>query len=434
MNLKNKILLTALALLLSICIFNTDCFAFEVSVDIPEGDSGTLNIPDVVKDYYYLFYVFDKYPYTDSHQYMYYLIVASEPISYTSNCPNSSKPFGFYSDGNFLGYIAIGGSIDAVQNELDNFKLYSNPNEAVRYFLTDNYNLFVDATPISFTSNHDFSNHDDNSIIFTANDGKIERGTDEGGTTDNTIGGTESDSENTTDSDDSGGILSSITQGFKNVVDFFKELLGFVGNILSYLNPFSENFILKGVLDFLGEILSYINPFSDNFLLDGLFTFLNNFFTSLFNFIGNIISYLNPFDENFLGYKLIELLQNLFEFLFIPNENSFTGIIDIVKSKFDFIDTIKTSANSLKDLISNVGTAPKLSINVNSNKYGVNQVTLIDLEWYKPYKTYGDLVLTGFIYAFFLWRLFISIPNILHGFGGSVQDSYKITEIKGGKD
>ena len=155
---------------------------------------------------------------------------------------------------------------------------------------------------------------------------------------------------------------------------------------------------------------------------------------NVLEFLGNILSYLNPFSENFLGYKIIELLNELFEFLFVPEENSFTGIIDIVSSKFDFIDTIKTSANSMKDLISNIGAAPKLTINVNSNKYGVKELTIIDLEWYKPYKTYGDLILTGFIYAFFLWRLFISIPNILNGFGGAVHDSYEIKEIKGGKN
>ena len=127
-------------------------------------------------------------------------------------------------------------------------------------------------------------------------------------------------------------------------------------------------------------------------------------------------------------------LKETFRILFVPEENSFTGIIDIVKSKFNFVETIKISANSLKDLISNVGTTPKLTINVNDNKYGVDELTIIDFEWYTPYKTYGDLILTGFIYAFFLWRLFISVPNIIHGLGGAVHDSYKISELRRSKD
>lgn len=146
----------------------------------------------------------------------------------------------------------------------------------------------------------------------------------------------------------------------------------------------------------------------------------------------NISDFFKGIPEFFINFwdSLTEFLSKIFK----PKEDSFTNIKNIVESKFDFIDTIKIAANSMKDLISNIGAAPKLTINVNSNKYGVKELTIIDLEWYKPYKTYGDLILTGFIYAFFLWRLFITVPNILYGVGGAVHDSYKITEIKGGKD
>ena len=44
----------------------------------------------------------------------------------------------------------------------------------------------------------------------------------------------------------------------------------------------------------------------------------------------------------------------------------------------------------------------------------------------------GDLVLTGFIYLFFLWRLFISIPNIIHGLGGAVQADVMVSDIHNG--
>lgn len=79
------------------------------------------------------------------------------------------------------------------------------------------------------------------------------------------------------------------------------------------------------------------------------------------------------------------------------------------------------------DILNNLGNAPKLTINVDKTKYTEAQnLTIIDLSWYKPYKTYGDLILTGFIYAFFLWRLFISLPNIVNGTGGTIQADYVI--------
>ena len=60
---------------------------------------------------------------------------------------------------------------------------------------------------------------------------------------------------------------------------------------------------------------------------------------------------------------------------------------------------------------------------IGATKYTEQQtVKVIDFSWYAPYKTYGDLVLTGFVYAFFLWKLFIKSPNIIHGLGGSVDN------------
>ena len=46
----------------------------------------------------------------------------------------------------------------------------------------------------------------------------------------------------------------------------------------------------------------------------------------------------------------------------------------------------------------------------------------MDLSWYAPYKNYGDTIIAGFIYVFFLWRIFINLPNIISGGAGSVND------------
>ena len=96
----------------------------------------------------------------------------------------------------------------------------------------------------------------------------------------------------------------------------------------SYLNPFSENFILKGVITLIGNILDYINPFSENFILK-----------NVLDFLGNILSYINPFSENFFGYKIIDLFKNLFNSLFIMSEEQEQAY----KAKEDSIDDIISS-------------------------------------------------------------------------------------------
>lgn len=184
--------------------------------------------------------------------------------------------------------------------------------------------------------------------------------------------------------------MSWIAQGFTDIVNS-------ITSCLDYINPFSENFLLKGVLEFLGNILSYINPFS----------------------------------ENFLGKKIIELLGSLLQSLFIPKEESFTKFQDIFNEKLGFVENVKSGVNSLKDMFNNVEELPALSIDIDS-KYYKGELTIIDLNWYSQYKTYGDLVITGFCYIFFIWRIWVHLPSILQGSSGvtDIVTTFKQDNVK----
>lgn len=173
-------------------------------------------------------------------------------------------------------------------------------------------------------------------------------------------------------------------------------------------------------MDFLSNIINFLNPFSDKFILKDVL----NFFT-------DIISYINPFSENFFGYKLIEFLGDLLKKLFVPSEDRIDAIKNTISSKFNFVESIKIAINSLKDLISGVGGAPKITLNLGATQYTeAGNYTILDLSFYAPFKNFGDIVLTGIIYAFFIWRLFISAPNIINGLGGSIQADYMVSDIK----
>ena len=153
------------------------------------------------------------------------------------------------------------------------------------------------------------------------------------------------------------------------------------------------------------QILSYLNPLSENFILKDL------------------LDWLNPMSENFFVYKLIDLFSELLNFLFVPSEDIINNLVDSVKSKFSFIDTIKSSVSDVEDILVGAESVPTLKIHVNETKYTQEQdLTIINLAWYVPFKKYGDIILTGFIYAFFFWRIYISLPNIISGSGGAVRD------------
>lgn len=170
-----------------------------------------------------------------------------------------------------------------------------------------------------------------------------------------------------------------IEQNTKN-----ETLLDKIGHILDYINPASDKFFLKSVLDLLLNLIDVIVGF-----IDGLFNFLWN------------------------------LIVNVFEFLFVPNQERFVAIGETVSSKFGFVDVIKNSVNSLKNSFNNIENSPSLSIDVNS-RYYTGSLVSINMSWYAQFKPFVDTVITGFCYLFFLWRLFVGVPNIINGVGTGI--------------
>lgn len=169
-------------------------------------------------------------------------------------------------------------------------------------------------------------------------------------------------------------------------------------------------------------MLDWLNPFSENFIL-----------TKIINGIASILEYLNPFSDKFFGNKIIELLKDALNFLFVPSEARLNAIPNTVKSKFAFIDDIKTAVNSISDLLNSTGNPPVITVNVGSTKYtDETNIKVIDMSWYAPYKPYGDLVATGFAYVFFIWYIFINLPGIIMGSSGTVYTtSYTVTSQDG---
>lgn len=185
--------------------------------------------------------------------------------------------------------------------------------------------------------------------------------------------------------------LSLITQGIKGLAD-----------LLSYINPTNDNFILK-------DILSWLNPVSENFILK------------------NILDWLNPVSENFFGKKLIGLFSDLLKLLFIPSQERLEAFPNLVSSKFAFIDSIKYAVNSIKDVLNSTGNAPIVTVPVGATQFtDEGEIEVINLNWYKPFKPYGDLIITAFAYAFFGWRIFVAIPGMINGQSGSTGESYSM--------
>ncbi len=185
-------------------------------------------------------------------------------------------------------------------------------------------------------------------------------------------------------------------------------------NIIDYLNPFSENFILKGVLNFLGNILSYINPFSENFILK-----------DVLSFFGELLSYLNPFSENFILKTLFEWIGNFFTSLwdffirlFVPEDDYFSNKINDMKNKIsqkipyqDYVDMFET--------VKQVESGEDISINLNGYKIGnmnFNIPKFINFSWVSKYKNTWYAWVRGFVFVFLIIYNINQVIKLLRGY------------------
>lgn len=173
---------------------------------------------------------------------------------------------------------------------------------------------------------------------------------------------------------------------------------------------------ISSIGEFFASLINSIGTFFGD-----LFTNLGNWFSDLFSSLSDIVSYINPWHENFFGNRIIDMISDLLHSLFIPKEESITNFQNVVGSRFGFVDSIQTAISSIQHMIENNGQAPKLYVN-SKHEYINGDIAILDFSWYAPYKNYGDLVLTGFIYAMFIWRLFIHLPSTISGAGGVISD------------
>lgn len=200
-------------------------------------------------------------------------------------------------------------------------------------------------------------------------------------------------------------MFSWLSQGVASIIGNLSSGLDF----LKYLNPFDENFILKGVIGFF-------NPDDSGFIFNGLFGDVSSIWTG----VSQVVDWLNPFSENFFVYKLIELLGELLKSLFVPKEESFMKLHDTFSGSLGFVDVIKNGINELQQRLENMENGkrsayPSIKVDINSSWY-TGEAVIFDCYWFAPYREHIHLFVSAFCYLFFMFRIYKHMPSIISGF------------------
>ncbi len=153
------------------------------------------------------------------------------------------------------------------------------------------------------------------------------------------------------------------------------------------------------------------------------------------NGIVTLLDWLNPFSENFFVYKLIELLGNLLQWLFVPDDNYFSGNIDTLKSKLSakipYEDYIK-----MFGIIENVESSNISNINLNGyiiagKQFGLNN--FINFSWILNYKETWYSWARGIVFILLIIYNINQIMKLFRGYNIGDGNS-RMNESSGGVD
>ena len=156
-------------------------------------------------------------------------------------------------------------------------------------------------------------------------------------------------------------------------------------------------------------------------LKNALTNILNNILNAINNLLEQITTTLNNLGDNIINAisNVVDSIIDKIKYLFIPSGDFFSDKFNQFKSHFAFIDTFTNFVNKFKS-ISNNTSAPVISVDFSKaeSEYNYGGVAFaLNLAWYSRYKPLGDLIITAFVYVFFIWRFYCRIPELIRGAG-----------------
>ena len=174
----------------------------------------------------------------------------------------------------------------------------------------------------------------------------------------------------------------------------------FVGTANQLLNSIKSN--LKSLSNVVGEgfdsLSSGISSFK-NSVMDGISSLASDIGTSVSNGISNVL-----------------------KDLFIPEDGYLNDRISSIRNKFAFADSILSTAQGLLNMFNSISgnNAPSITVHLSSKTSGAfygDKDIVISLEWYKPYKPTIDALISGILWAGYIWLIIKRVPELIKGSG-----------------
>lgn len=149
---------------------------------------------------------------------------------------------------------------------------------------------------------------------------------------------------------------------------------------------------------------------------------VSGFWDTLWNWLKQILDAIKS-----LVQSIVDGIKAVLVWLFVPDLTAFSDLVDVYSSKFAWVEDIY---NYIKQIVNRLtwNEPPKISIDLGNAEspggydYG-GKTYALDMSWYARYKDSVDVIVSGIVWIFFLWRLWRKLPDILSGVGMTIEDS-----------
>lgn len=117
--------------------------------------------------------------------------------------------------------------------------------------------------------------------------------------------------------------------------------------------------------------------------------------------------------------NLVDTLVDGISAVFVPSEDYLSDKFEEFSKRFLFVSSIVLTVRAISDALTEFETSPPIiymELNAAEGSiYWGDRAVALDLTWYARYKPTVDSLLSAVLYAAFVWRVFVHLPNIISG-------------------
>ena len=242
---------------------------------------------------------------------------------------------------------------------------------------------------------------------------------------------------------DNTDVESGTTDGTADYTSWFDKIAGFLHNIWDSIkelpNKFADWFeaIIEGISALPGKFATWFETIIEG--IQAISDVLSGWFTDVLEWLASIWDAI---------CSIPDLILEGIRAIFVPSDDFVTTKVEALRDRFSWIDPILGYGDFIKSQLINP-EPPVLYVHLGNAEGSYNYggtVKFLELTWYERYKSQGDAIISGFLWALFAWRMYVKLPGIINGVAGDVghisygesawqkADGRKERKEKGGKN